>query len=137
MKTAGSVGAIAGGVASGNIMMIGGGVAGLSSAYNDIQNMNYQLQHTEIPFKTVGVSTSSTSYANEQTPRIIIKRPVMLPTYNAEKYGHSSGFATLETDTIGNYSGFTVVTGVDMSGISATEEEKALIKKYLESGVYL
>lgn len=53
-------------------------------------------------------------------------------------YGRTYGVPVHKSGTVGEYSGYTVCNNVDCSGITkATVSEQALIKQYLESGVYV
>lgn len=112
------------------------------SSLNSIENnkiAQYNIEHVQVPYNVKGGASPLTDYAFEQFPRITFRRPVMLPEYeeHPEIYAHSVGYACIISDTISNYSGYAEITGVDLSGIVATDEEKAMIKNYLESGVYL
>lgn len=119
---------------------IAGAFSSVMSTLNAMESQKiaeFNIEHVNVPYNVKGGASALTDYAYEQYPRIIFKRPVMLSNYDPVKYGHSVGFATIETDTIGNYAGYAEITGVDLSGFSATEEEKTLIRTALESGVYL
>mgnify|MGYP006967290383 FL=1 len=53
-------------------------------------------------------------------------------------YGKTYGVPVHKTGTLNDYHGYTICNNVDTSGINtATSEEQALIKQFLESGVYL
>lgn len=99
-------------------------------------NAQYELQHTKVPFKTSGVSSPACDFDNEQTARLILKRPVMDSGYNAEIYGHTVGFACCLNTTLGSVSGYTVCNEAKIGG-AATAEEKQMIENLLKSGVYL
>ena len=54
------------------------------------------------------------------------------------EYGHTAGFVSMKSATVGSFTGLLVADNVDTSGISgATDREKQLIKLYLESGVFV
>lgn len=122
---------------------IGGAVGALNSVLNwesatERQNIaNYDVKHIQVPFSVKGSASSICALAEEPTPYLTIRYAKMLPEYNAEIYAHTIGYACIINDTISNYSGYAEITGVDLSGIVATDEEKTMIKNYLESGVYL
>lgn len=127
--------------ASGNA---GGALSGLMNAVTgtmqsnlNIQQAEYELQHIQTPYKTLGTSTPVTSMCNEQSCRLILKRPQMLDNYNPSQYGHTVGFACLITAPLSNFTGFTQATNVDLSGVTATVTEKQMIQQQLQSGVYL
>lgn len=122
---------------------VSGAVGALNSVLNwdsatERQNIaNYDVKHIQVPFSVKGSASSICALAEEPTPYLTIRYAKMLPEYNAEIYAHTVGYACIINDLISNYSGYAEITGVDLSGIVATDEEKAIIKNYLESGVYL
>lgn len=130
------------GAVSGSPAEMVGAFSSVMSSLNSIENnkiAQYNIEHVQVPYNVKGGASPLTDYAFEQFPRITFRRPVMLPEYeeHPEIYAHSVGYACIISDTISNYSGYAEITGVDLSGIVATDEEKSMIKNYLESGVYL
>lgn len=129
-----------GGLIAGSI--IGGvskAVSGAQNIYNDIENIKnaqYNLEHIQVPYKTIGTATASTSWGNERKCRLIIRRPLMM-NYDPETYAHNSGYACLITATVGDFTGYTEFQTVDLSGISATSQEKTQLFKLLQGGVFL
>lgn len=109
----------------------------IDAANTSYKAAEYELSHIQIPFTIRSAASPLTDFANEQYPRLIIKRPIMLDSYNPEIYGHTIGFACLKNDTLNNYHGYTELTGLDFSGFGGTEIEKARLKAELENGVYL
>ena len=135
LMTGGLAGAIAGGIIGGTSKLVGGA----QNVYNDVQNIKnaqYNLEHIQVPYKTIGTATASTSWANERKCRLIIRRPLMM-TYNPETYAHNSGYACLITATVGDFGGYTEFQTVDLTGISATSQEKTQLYKLLQGGVFL
>lgn len=116
-----------------------------------IQTMqaNYNLQHVEMPLRQIGSASPLNSWALEFVCRLIIYYPdgecisfnatnePSLITKKVESFGAVNGFATVETDTLNNFTGFTQVSDADLSGISATDTEKEMLLSLLHSGVYL
>lgn len=110
---------------------------------------NYNLQHVEIPLRQIGQASPLNSWALEFVCRLIIYYPdgecitfndtnePSLITDKVESFGAVNGFATVETDTLSRFTGFTQVSDADLSGISATDTEKEMILSLLQSGVYL
>ena len=109
----------------------------------------YDLEHTQIPLRVIGSASPLNSWALEFTIRLLIYYPdgsVITFTGNNEpsldgdkitEFGNLYGFACCETGTLSQYSGFTQCSEVNMSNISATDTEKEMILKLLNSGVYL
>ena len=100
------------------------GVAG--SAFGALMNQNH--------FTTKGTPSPSCDAFDEQKAFIIIDYPVYYPPTN---YAHDYGYPCNLSMKLGNCKGFTKCANVDVDGLSCTEEERAELKRLLESGVYL
>lgn len=110
---------------------------------------NYNLQHVEIPLRQIGQASPLNSWALEFVCRLIIYYPdgecitfnatnePSLITDKVESFGAVNGFATVETNTLSSFTGFTQVSDVDLTGINATDTEKNMILSLLQSGVYI
>ena len=116
MSALGAVGSLL----TGNLM----GVAG--SAFGALMNQNH--------FTTKGSPSPSCDAFDEQKAFIIIDYPVYYPPTN---YAHDYGYPCNLSMKLGNCNGFTKCANVDVDGLSCTEEERAELKRMLESGVYL
>ena len=101
------------------------------------QDIQYQLEHQQTPYKTVGTASAVTSMGNEQRCRLIIKRPVMLDNYQPDIYAHDIGFACCITAPLSGFTGYTKISNADVSGIPCTSAERAAIISALQAGVYL
>lgn len=122
-------GAFAGGFGTGNA---------IAQNYQNVKTAKYNLDHTTIDFKQIGSNGPSVGSWNEQVCRLVLYYPTFLPEYNPSEYGHTVGFACLFNKTLSDFSGLTVCSSVDTSGLTdATESEKTLIEDALKSGVYL
>lgn len=113
------------------------------SAEENYKTKVYDLQHIQVPFSVRGSASPLCDFRNEQFPRLLIKRPVMLD-YTPEVYAHSVGYACLKTGVIKEYGAaegetpqYIECTGIDFSGFGGTEIEKARLKACLEGGLYL
>ena len=100
------------------------GVAG--SALGALMNQNH--------FTTKGSPSPSCDAFDEQKAFIIIDYPVY---YEPTNYAHDYGYPCNLSMKLGNCKGFTKCANVDVDGLSCTEEERAELKRLLESGVYL
>ena len=100
------------------------GVAG--SAFGALMNQNH--------FTTKGSPSPSCDAFDEQKAFIIIDYPVY---YEPTNYAHDYGYPCNLSMKLGNCKGFTKCANVDVDGLSCTEEERAELKRLLESGVYL
>lgn len=115
----------------------------------DRAQREYELTHINMPLRQIGNASPLNSWALEFVCRLIIYYPdgecisfnsVNEPTLINEKvqsFGAVNGFATVETDTLSSFTGFTQVSDADLSGVSATDTEKNMILSLLQSGVYL
>ena len=110
----------------------------IAQNYQNVKTAKYNLDHTYIDFKQLGSNGPSVGTWNEQVCRLVLYYPTFLPEYNPSEYGHTVGFACLFNKTLSSFSGLTVCSSVDTSGLTdATESEKTLIEDALKSGVYL
>lgn len=114
-----------------------GGLENLVSAYSQTA-MAFNQNYTEIN----GKNGDGCCLAGISAIVIKITRPKYgantTAPYVPSEYGHSTGFVSMKSATVGSFTGLLVADNVDTSGISgATEREKQLIKLYLESGVYV
>ena len=85
-------------------------------------------------FNEAGSATPDCALYLPNKPYIILYRPKVEKLKN---YAHLIGHATMEDCVIGDCHGFSKFSNIDLSGLTATEEEKRLILTFLESGVYL
>lgn len=123
---AGAVSSVAGGL-SGNIADAAGGV--LSGGAELWKAMSVPVQ-----YETKGSATPACENWLPQFAYFIVDKP---KTAIPNNYGHHVGYACEISDTLNNFSGFTIVSNPDLSGIGATETEKEEIKRLLQEGVYL
>lgn len=89
---------------------------------------------TPVQYATGGSSTPSCGNWQPQYAYFIIDRPAPIPP---EDYGHCVGYACEIYDTLNTFSGFTVISNPDLTGFTATETEKEMIKSLMQEGIYL
>lgn len=108
-----------------------------NGAEMELQNSRaeYNLQHIQMPTRLIGSSAPALSSVMETAVRMIIYRPIT-DEKGLENYADTVGFATLQSGTVSQFSGFTVGT-IDVSGINATAAEKQAIAAAFANGVYL
>ena len=114
-----------------------GGLENLVSAYSQTA-MAFNQNYTEIN----GKNGDGCCIAGISAIVIKITRPKYgsntTPPYVPSNYAHSTGFVSMQSGTVGSFTGLLVADNVDTSGISgATDREKQLIKLYLESGIFV
>lgn len=123
------------------------GINGLLGVGQDIYNIfqsekiaDYNLQHTMIPTKMIGTTGGITGAMCELYPTIIFERPYVGNSddwSNFANYAHSIGYACCISGNLSDFTGYTEITNVDLSGFNATASEKNMIQSALAGGVYL
>lgn len=103
------------------------GFTGTISAINDLARAGMDVPNT------TGATTSSASFGINTIPYLIYRCPTV---ENPDNFAHTVGYLTNTTHKISELNGLTICRNVDTSGIAATESERDLIKKILESGFY-
>jgi len=123
-----------------NALNVGGNVASAQKAeaqnYISESKANYDLEHVQTPFNSVGSQSAANSYIEEMQARLIIYRPKFIAGWDSETYGKTVGFACMLDGVVNDFDGFTVAN-IDVSGINASAEEKQLIAAAFANGVYL
>lgn len=124
----------------------------LSSTIDPALNLaqrEYELTHINTPLRQIGQASPLNAWELEFVCRLIIYYPdgeciqfnaTNEPTLIADKvkaFGDVNGFATVETDILSNFTGFTQVSDADLTGVSATDTEKGMILNLLQTGIYL
>lgn len=98
---------------------------------------NYEVAKNSLGTTIMGSFGSSSAWHFPLTPYIKVTYPTPM-SKDVTNYGKTYGVPVHKTGTLDDYHGYTICNNVDTSGIStATSEEQALIKQFLESGVYL
>ena len=141
LQTMGSIFGTLGSAMSGNIPGMLQGAIGISEGMERQNLVEYQLANTLLNQKTITTATPTISTGNEQVCRLVLYQPRWIEGYSKDNYGnygHTTGFATIENDTLTNFKGLTIAESIDTSGIGqATEKEKAMIAKAFKGGVYM
>lgn len=123
-----------------NALNVGGNVVSAQKAeaqnYISECKANYDLEHVQTPFNSVGSQSAANSYIEEMQARLIIYRPKFIAGWDSETYGKTVGFACMLDGVVNDFDGFTVAN-IDVSGINASAEEKQLIAAAFANGVYL
>lgn len=116
-----------------------------NTALSVYDNM-YTLRHMQPQLYITGSASSANAINMERKAFIFIKRCKMLANYNASEYSHIIGNACCISGNISSFTGFTVAATANLDAIQtksqlaplpATEEEKQMIKKLLQTGVYI
>lgn len=132
-----SIATTIGAVASGNPVAGITAALGMTSNIFSQEQAQYDLDHVMVPFKQTGTASPNLNFANEQRARLIMKRPVLDTSYNPVIYGRTTGFACAMQGLIGSFTGFSVFSGADLSGISAPDIEKSQIFELLSQGIII
>lgn len=131
----------------GTVDALTGAIGSVAQSSESLAMNQYQIEHINIPFRTVGSQTGLGNAKQEQFCRLLIYRPKfingltnIIQWYNSNEgklYGHTVGYSCIKTDVISSFHGFTMFSNVDLSGINATDTEKSAILTALQSGVIL
>lgn len=144
----GTAGAVVGGIVSastGNVMgalasagALAGSIARTEQVNNTIESLKYQLSHTAPAVGDISSASPFNNALSEQTARIFIFKPVMLPGADLDAYAKTTGHACCKQGKLSKISrGYTECAGADMTGINATATEKSMIFAALKSGVII
>ena len=137
LSNVGSFGVVGAAMSAGSVVKKSSQLSDVANSIQNVEDAQYNLQHVEVPYKTIGNASTITAYANEPYCRLIIKRPIMLDGYSQDDFGHCYGFATNKTGVVSDFSGYTKFASIDLSGVSCSESMKAQIKSIMLSGVRL
>lgn len=131
----------------GTVDALTGAIGSVAQSSESLAMNQYQIEHINIPFRTVGSQTGLGNAKQEQFCRLLIYRPKFIngltnikQWYNSNEgklYGHTVGYSCIKTDIISSFHGFTMFSNADLSGINATDTEKSAILTALQSGVIL
>ena len=114
------------------------GIGGIASTALSKSDIKYQMQHKQPAVSQTGATSPQNDFCvGSITPKLWIKRAKMLTTYNADIYAHTVGNACCVNCKIGDVSGYTIASNIDMSGFDASAEEKSMLADILGKGVYL
>lgn len=134
-----TVGGIAGGMSGGGPAgaAAAGGVVSLLGSYAQL-NAAFNANYTEICGKT----GDGCNVAGLNKVYIKIQRPKTggfeAPDYVPGDYGHTTGFLCMQKLKVSDCSGLIIASNADVSGIgSATDAERAEIKRVLETGLFV
>lgn len=134
-----TVGGIAGGMSGGGPAgaAAAGGVVSLLGSYAQL-NAAFNANYTEICGKTgdgCNVAGLNKVYIKIQRPKTGgFEEPDFVPG----DYGHTTGFLCMQKLKVSDCSGLIIAANADVSGIgSATDAERAEIKRVLETGLFV
>lgn len=151
VQTSGTLSMIAGAISIGAgivtanpLLAIGGATAlvgGATSLEKNQVQIDYDVQHMNLPIKQVGAASGSIAQCNDYRCKMVIKRPVML-NYDNEIYAKTIGFACLINGHVSDFTGLTqgtirVDNIINSSGMSPTDTEKQMIYNAFATGIIL
>lgn len=125
----------AAGANSGNVGAIAGGISGIVSGGLGVAQGVFDFMNPHTPIETNGTSTSVINFYKPQKAYMILKQSVRYPVSG---YENTIGNACEYSTQLSSVSGWTVCSNVkNITPTGATENEIAMIKSLLESGVFL
>lgn len=113
------------------------GIAGAMQAENNLKQAQYDLKTAQVKHTVVGSTSAGDGSMMYLYPALIVNRPAFIYGYNPDVYAHTVGNACILSDTLGAFTGFTVVSAIDLDNVQATETEKNMIRSILAAGIYL
>lgn len=128
LNTTGASVGLATSVATGNVL--GGIASGLSLGSAISQDL--ALSHNNYTSAT-GCTGDRSDFANSHECYLKI---VTVSDTPPDNYNHTVGRPCNKSGTLSDFSGYTVCTNVDVSGLTCSDTEKQKIKSLLENGVY-
>ena len=128
----GGAAAVGTSIASGNIVNAAGAAVNTATSLVN-SSVDAALANRQVPVQVGGFGGTMSNITQGQDPYITIYRQKIA---NPKNYGHTVGYLTQSTHKISELTGFTKCTNPDLSGISATDEEKAEIASILTDGFY-
>ena len=136
--TASAVKALSGNASDVSNIAGGAGLLQITSGVVNSDKIDYDMKHTPASVSVTGAAEPMNNYSVGQlTPKLIIKRPLMLPDKDDSIYSHTVGNACLINTTVGEMSGLIVCSNTDLSGIAATSTELSAIQSALTTGIYV
>lgn len=128
------------GVVTGALGTIAGGWGTLTAARQEqiqIRQQQYDMQHIVTGRMVSGGGSPACNAKLGTRCRLVWHYPRELPGSNAADYPAIAGHACSCTDVIGAFTGFAQFGAVDLSGLTCTDTEKAVILQALQAGVYI
>lgn len=116
----------------------------LAANATQLSQLDYQIEHTAPQLGTISTAGAATAFFMDDRARIIIARPKMLDGYNPTQYSHTIGNACCKTGTLSAFSGYTQAATAVLDDVhtkqshrQATEQERQLLRRALQNGIYL
>lgn len=128
----GGAAAVGTSIASGNVVNAAGAAVNTATSLVN-SSVDAALANRQVPVQVGGFGGTMSNITQGQDPYITIYRQKIA---NPKNYGHTVGYLTQSTHKISELTGFTKCTNPDLSGINATDEEKAEIQQILTTGFY-
>jgi len=98
--------------------------------------INYKVQHTADGRSIIGTSAPAIQFTSENQCRLTIHYPNMLQ-YNNSVYASTVGYACNRQGLLSSFSGYTVCSNINITGIACTDAEATLIIQQMQSGIIL
>lgn len=144
----GAAGAVASGLTGNLPGVVSGAVGTLSGEWNTVAktinnviNMKqnfYDMQHTVNGKMIIGSAAPSVNVKYETKCRLVWHYPKTIKDSGKNNFMKIAGCACNITATVGDFTGgFAQFGAIDLTGISATDEEKNIILNALQNGVFV
>lgn len=105
----------------------------------DITRKQYDIDHAVPAASQLGGSSPFCTLIQDLKVSLITFKPRMDGDWSTYKpiYASTIGYACRKYDVLSQFKGYTEVDNVNLSGINCTSQEKSIIIKMLQNGVYL
>lgn len=143
----GAVSAVAAGLEGKTAGAIGGAISAAQTAASTATSVlqygltakqqAYEMQHAAAGKMVLGTGSPSTGFAYEYRCRLVRHYPALLPSAGSAGYAALAGHACNKTGVVSDFSGFVQFGAVDLSGVDATPEEKAILLQLLQNGIFV
>ena len=121
----------------GGALSLGSTIADVAKREKNYNNTKFQIEHNKAKSTVVSANDPANAQFLEQFPRLVIYYPTLMHGFNSSIYGKTVGFACNIQNRIGDFSGFTVFSGADLSGLTCQEEIKQRLYSSLQQGIIL
>lgn len=121
----------------GGAAMLAGGIINQAQASTSHAQAEYNLQHIAPHTGLLQSASPANAALMDWRARLLIIRSQRLAYSDLNAYAHTVGYACDRSDVLDNFSGYTIVSNVDVSGVTASPDEIEIIITQLKNGVYL
>ena len=128
----------------GQLSAISQGGVSLAQNATQLSQIDYQIEHTAPSIGTLSTASAANAFFMDPRARLVIVRPMMLRNYDRAQYARTIGHACCKTATLSKFNGYTVAATAVLDNVhtkisnrQATEQEKQILRRALQNGIYI